>query len=344
MKQREGPSADGESTFNFLGRGGRPEAVPIRDWIEAWYGALPATKHASIRGALRGRDFVNAYFELRMLAILQALGCEVEVEPPNFGPHYVPDFRAVREGHSFVMEATVCSSRTVATQRNEDKVWKDIREMMGKAFDGPAHSDLWLEASGELATTLSKRKVTPIIELMRSSTPETVALAAQRGKPLSCAIEHDEWRLVAELRPWPQGVAMGVYGGIARMTRGGPEDMVLSSLYEKARDWRRRVGGSAEPFVVALGIDGRDLFCDAIVQSSALFGRDARGTWLQQLRGVSAVVFVNLAAPGNESNVSGSVWQNPDLPLPEALLPLARDSEFSLAHVTGFPLHGGDGT
>lgn len=215
--------------------------------------------------------------------------------------------------------------------------------MMRKSFNGPAHSDLWLQGSGELATTLSKRKVTPIIELMRSSTAETVALAVQRGEPLSCAIEHDEWRLVAELRPWPPGVvAMGVYSGIARMTRGGPEDLIRGSLHRKADDWRAHASGRAEPFVVALGVDGRDLFCGAIEQRVALFGRDSRGTWLPELRSVSAVVFVGLAAPGNESKVRGSVWQNPDLPLPEALLPLARDREFSLAHVTGFPLHGGD--
>ena len=239
MNQREDPGADRESTFDFLARGGRPEAVAIRDWIEARYGALPDEKRASIRGALQGRDFVNAYFELRMLAMLHALGCEVEVEPADFGARYVPDFRAVRDGHSFVMEATVCSSRTVATQRNEDKVWKDIREMMCKAFDGPAHSDLWLYGSGELRDTLSWRKAVPIIKLMRSNTPETVALAMQRGEPLSCAIEHGERRLVAELSPWPPGVAMGVYSGIARTSRGGPEDMVFHSLYEKARSWRR---------------------------------------------------------------------------------------------------------
>ena len=225
MEQREGWETDHERIYDFLARGGHPEAVPIREWIEAWYGCLPPTKRPSIRGVLSGDAFVNAYFELRLLAMLHALGCEVQVEPDDFGPHHVPDFRAVRDGHSFVVEATVCSSRTVARQRNEDKVWKDLREMIREAFDGPAHSDLWLEASGELGDTLSRSKVEPIVELMRSSNPEIVALAVQRGEPLSCAIEHGEWRLVAELRPWPQGVAMGVYSGIARTTRGGSEDL-----------------------------------------------------------------------------------------------------------------------
>ena len=76
---RRGPAIGNEAIHEFLEREGRPEAAPIRDWIEHWYGQLPPIKQPDIRGRLRSgdiRQFTSAYFELQMFAMLRNTGYE----------------------------------------------------------------------------------------------------------------------------------------------------------------------------------------------------------------------------------------------------------------------------
>ena len=78
---RIGPIIGSEKIHEFFARQGRPEVVPIRDWIERWYDQLPADKRADIRGRLRSslHEFTTACFELQMFAMLKNLGYEVTV-------------------------------------------------------------------------------------------------------------------------------------------------------------------------------------------------------------------------------------------------------------------------
>ncbi|MDE0332837.1 MAG: hypothetical protein OXL41_13320 [Nitrospinae bacterium] len=41
VSQRKGLIKEGETTFQFLQRGGRGEAVQIRQWMEEWFQQFP---------------------------------------------------------------------------------------------------------------------------------------------------------------------------------------------------------------------------------------------------------------------------------------------------------------
>ena len=107
---RRGPATGNEKIHEFFAREGRPEVVPIRDWIEFWYSRLPSAKQPDIRGRLRSCDvhqLTAAYFELQMFALLRNMGYAVTVEPSLAAGHYNPDFLAQREDESFYLLAGV---------------------------------------------------------------------------------------------------------------------------------------------------------------------------------------------------------------------------------------------
>ena len=175
---RRGPATKGEKTHEFLEREGRPEAAPIRDWIEYWYGHLPPAKRPDIRGRLRSDilQFTSAFFELQMFAMLRTMEYEITVEPLLAAGRYKPDFLAQRGDERFYLEATVCGQDAGdlrVTGYEEDAV-----EKIRSAFEDSGvdlHSELWLQAEGNLNQTLSKKNVAePFIDLLRRTTAAEV--------------------------------------------------------------------------------------------------------------------------------------------------------------------------
>ena len=101
---RRGPSTGKEKIHEFLEREGRPEAAPIRDWIEHWYDQLPSDKQRDIRGRMRSGDhhqFTSAYFELQMFAMLKRMEYDITVEPRLADGRYNPDFLARCDDEAF---------------------------------------------------------------------------------------------------------------------------------------------------------------------------------------------------------------------------------------------------
>lgn len=176
---RRGPAAGREKIHEFFEREGRPEAAPIRDWIEHWFDQLPSEKQGDIRGRLRSDDikqFTSACFELQMFAMLKRMGFTITVEPTLGDGRYKPDFLVRREDETFYLEATVCGQGAGDLQgtRNE----QDAVEKIRLAFDDEKveiHSHLWLQAEGVLDQTLPRKKVSgPFIDLMRRTTAAEV--------------------------------------------------------------------------------------------------------------------------------------------------------------------------
>ena len=171
---RRGPRTDREGIHEFLEREGRPEAAPIRDWIEHWSGQLPSEKQADIRGRLRSGEtdrFTEAYFELQMFGLLKTSRHEVCVEPTLSGGSYKPDFLATRGSRTFYLEATVCGQGNHNTANESDAVEKIKLALREEHVH--MHSDLWLEAEGNLDRTLSKREISrPFIDLLTRTSAE----------------------------------------------------------------------------------------------------------------------------------------------------------------------------
>ena len=198
-----------ETTLQFLQRGGRSEAIPIRDWMEHWFGAFPEDGKPRLRRRLQSAkfsEFLSAYFELQLFTVLKRLGCTVEVEPSFPGTRGATvDFLA-RHGHGeFYVEATVCglSQGELNPSANEEDAVHKIREGLTEL-----HSDLWLRTEGQLRRTLGKRRLLqPFRDLLKTHSPDEVrALHSRLGRYeaeyyLSETLEEGDWKLTGHLDP-----------------------------------------------------------------------------------------------------------------------------------------------
>ena len=84
VPELQGAIMNGETTFEFLQRGGRTEAIEICQWIENWFRAYPDDHKDELRMRLQSKkfeEFMGAYFELQIFSGLRQLDCDVEVHP-----------------------------------------------------------------------------------------------------------------------------------------------------------------------------------------------------------------------------------------------------------------------
>ena len=76
VPQSLGATTNGETTFEFLQRGGRTEAIEIRQWIEDWFREYPDNDREELRKRLQSKKFtkfMGAYFELQVYSVLRRL-------------------------------------------------------------------------------------------------------------------------------------------------------------------------------------------------------------------------------------------------------------------------------
>ena len=341
-----GPSPARERIHEFLEREGRPEAAPIRDWIEYWYNRLPREKRADIRARLRSGEsdcFTEAYFELQMFALLKTSGHEVCVEPALANGRYKPDFLAARGRQAFYLEATVCgqgehNAGELRAKTNEIDAVEKIRSAL-QDEKVHMHSHLWLEAEGNLDATLSKRTVAkPFIDLLKRTSAEEVERSLESGLHLQEVFTDGHWTLLGRLNPKSSKGAVGHVVGPARSALGDSSDAINTSLAKKAKKWRRRGPGRNGIFVIALAVchshyfwnDGDEIL--AIAQDPA--NQLPAAPWRDELRGVTGVLFVDNVSLGNELGTRARLLQNPDQDLPESLAFLLKEQK--LAQLTGF--------
>ncbi len=132
VPQQEGPILEGETTFEFLERGGRKDAIVICQWTKKWFCMFPIDHREELKRRLQSKDFsefMGAYFELQVFAILQRLNCNVEIHPPFSGTDGTVDFRVTHGQDRFYVEATVCgvNRRILRSNTNEEDATKDTK-------------------------------------------------------------------------------------------------------------------------------------------------------------------------------------------------------------------------
>ena len=344
---RRGRTTERERIHEFLEREGRPEAAPIRQWIEDWYSRLPSEKRADIRGRLRSGEidrFTEAYFELQMFALLKTSRHQVCVEPALANGRYKPDFLATRESRAFYLEATVCgqgddNSGALRASANESDAVEKIRSAVHEE-EVHMHSHLWLRAEGNLARTLSKRRISkPFIDLLGRTSAEEVEQSHHSGFPLEAVFNCGDWSLQGVLHPQPFRGAVGQVWGPIRSAVGDASDAISTSLVKKATELRRKGPGGEEIFVIALSVCHSQYFWDRgdEIRAIARDGRNEAPTapWRDELCDVAGVLFLGNVSLGNELRTKARLVQNPDRSLPESLAFLT--TEHNLAELTGFP-------
>ena len=355
---RRGPAVGKEKIHEFLEREGRPEAAPIRDWIEHWYDQLPSDKQRDIRGRMRSGDdlqFTSAYFELQMFAMLKRMGCDITVEPRLADGRYNPDFLARREDEAFYVEATVCGQGAggLRITTNEDDAVEKIRAAF-KDEEVEIHSDLWLQAEGVLNQTLSRKGVSrPFIDLMRRTTAAEVQRAYE-SDPYHHehvtqhreVFEFDTWRLEGVLHPKPPGCATAYVSGPSRSACGDATEAIRASLAEKAKPWRR-MGPPDGILVVAMSVCHTQYFWKRGDESND--GDETRAIaedwtsgslaapWREEIKTINGILFVGDVSLGNEQATRARLRPNPERCPPKSLASLTR--EHGLSKLTGFPSH-----
>ena len=345
---RRGRTTRDEKIHEFIEREGRPEAAPILDWIEYWYGQLPPAKQPDIRGRLRSDDinqFTSAYFELQMFAMLQKMEFEVTVEPALAAGRYIPDFLAQRGDERFYLEATVCGQDAgdLRITRNEEDAVEKIRSALEDA-GVDVHSHLWLQAEGGLNHTLSKKKVAkPFIDLLRRTTAtevqeshESNPYGHQYQTEYRAEFKCDDWTLQGILEPKLHEDAAGHVWGPARSAVGDACEAIGTSLADKARHWRR-MGPPDGILVVAISVCHSQFFWNDGDETWAITegptSGNAAASWRDEFKAINGILFVGNISLGNEQVTRARLVPNPERCLPESLAPLTTENR--LAMLTG---------
>ena len=327
VRQWQGPVTADETTFAFLERGGRREAIGIRRWMEEWFPAFPAAHRDQLKRMLRSEDFsafMGAYFELQVFAMLQRLGCRVEVHPRVSGTTGTVDFRVWHGQDSFYVEATVCGigQGILCSNANEEDAVHKIRDALREP-----HSDVWLHATGELRTTLGKEQLArPIEHLLARYGPENVkrVRAEPRWRRPQTSIRENGWRLDVELRPPIASDGRGRIYGPSRTGAVDGSSPLTIALSKKAYDWgKKRL--EQEAFLIAVNVchsefswydgDAMDIMRALYCELREGYSREFRGG----LRRVTGVIAVNNAVLGNETSAAVRIFRNGDAGIPRCL-------------------------
>ena len=326
VQQRAGPATEHETTFQFLAREGRPETVEIRQWMEKWFQDFPTDHRSELKTRLESKhdhQFMGAYFELQIFAMLRLLKCHVDVHPHFEEAKGTVDFCATRGTERFYLEATVCGfgRGTLHSNPNEEDAVHKIRSAFSHL-----HSDVWLDATGELRKTLgTPRLINPINKLLGSYSPDDVRRQNVESWPLRppprISIIEKGWRLDVHLRP---PIASDGRGQILGPSRGGPVDgssPLVEALSEKVEDWREK-GLDQEKFLIAVNICHSEFSDTTDIMPALYHDLDEHGNgreFRRDLRRVTGVIALSHSVLGAEIGTAVRMFRNGDANIPDCL-------------------------
>ena len=325
VEQKWGPSTARETTFDFLERGGRKEAVEIRQWIESWFQAVPDNRKKGIEKRLKSKhfkQFLGAMFELEVHEILRRLGCDIEIEPELPGGGTV-DFRVIDKSQEFYVEATVCGIGRGALHSNENE--QDAVEKLRKHLKR-LHSDLRLSAKGALKKSLGRDFVKQFQDLLDKHTPSEVRnMHREHGSLwapslLSTEFSEGNWVLKGELRPAFASSGAGKVLGPARTEYVDGAEPITTALEQKVKNWKELMIKD-RVFLIAINVCHSDSFSDDPEQAIFGAGRSGgdEGNFRKDLSGVDGVIVFYNATLGNERNAPVRLYKNGDRAIPECL-------------------------
>lgn len=345
VEQRKGPKTKRETTFDFLARGGRPEAVQIRSWMEKWYQKFPADHRNELKSRLQSKnfsEFTSAYFELQVFAILCRRNCQIDIHPSFAETEGTVDFHVANDKEEFYVEATVCGigqGILCANPNEEDAVCKIKASLVNP------HSDLWLAAEGELKKTLSTQRVLePFQELLNSYTADEVRKLwklcpdpswAHAQRQLSVSIEDGNWRLDGYLA---KPIAPDGKGHVRGPIRGGTVEgakPLEKAFAKKVDDWKEKELRE-EMFVIAVNACHSEFSWGD--ETDAIFGNrelvSDRSVFADKLAKVNGVIVFDNAVLGAERGARVKLYRNGNMSIPECLQCLV--SETALGNLLGF--------
>ena len=312
-----------ESTFEFIQRDGRQYSIRLRRWIEEWYGDLPSISKESFKRRLTSKDQINfnsALFELQVHTLLRRLKCEVDIEPELPNSQQRLDFHATHTNERFNIEATVSGfgKGQLMSSRNED----DLVEKLRHAFPS-THSDVLLEAEGELRETLSAvpfvKRLRNLLSRFTADEVRSIYVRGWQDEFLCEEIPHGDWLLRAWLSPPVRESRDGRIIGPGRSAVCDGWTPLYSSLCKKARKWKR-FDFCATPFLLAVNACHSEFTWYEYDILRALYeDPESPVAFHRSLSCVSgAMVFENVVL-GNEVAARVRLFRNGDSRIPECL-------------------------
>lgn len=272
-----GPRNYVETSFEYLDRSARPEAVRVRTVFEKWYGDFP-DQDGDLAARFRSRvdtQSAGAAFELFLHQLLLGLGCTVHVHPETeSGKGTRPDFLVRDKDHrEFYLEATVVTDRSEtdrAAEARKHAVYQAIERVSCPNFY------LLLDVKGDPKTPPPAAKLRAFLKRwLESLDPDALIRDGIDAESLPrCTWKHDDWKIAFTAAPR------------SPERRGNPDIRVIGALMTEPRwvaTWQsirnsvvakgNRYGNLGKPLVVAVNVGRFDL--DRIDEMNALFGQES---------------------------------------------------------------------
>ena len=322
VEQRVGPAAQSESTFEFLQRGGAPEAIRVRTWMEHAFGSVAVNRRHALRQRLKARTFegfIGTYLELQVHEMLRRRQCSFEYEPDE-PESYPADFRITQGKDSFGIEATTFVREP---RFNEDDFYRrTCRNETLKETLRLTRLSLNLRADGRLKINVPKKKINKFVSELCQAATNPIRLPGWEWNDPHAQIEVGEWR--CEGRIWSSG---GRGGFINPPSRFDDEALtclaIREKLYEKQRRWGnywKKKGLAPGHFLLATSVD---FLVDLEIVEAALYGSPGssqeRRQFVPEFHRTNAVIVFHKAALGAELGASVQLYRNGDGAIPDSL-------------------------
>ena len=323
------PIKHGESTFEFIQRDGRQYTIHLRRWIEKWFDDLPSNSKASFKRRLQSRDkenFNSSLFELQVYSLLRRVDCSVDIEPELPETNRRLDLRATHRNEAFFVEATVSgfAQGKFTSSPNEDDAVKKLK----KGIPAP-HSDIFLDAEGQLHDTLPANVITePFRKLLRRISADQVRAVFFRDSQadvLSEVVVHSDWRLRGRLSP---PISISQEGGIRGPGRVAMCDgftPLYNSLYKKAVKWKNS-DFRGMPFLVAINACHSEFdWYEYDIRRALYANPDSPEGFHRKLSCLSGVIVFDRVFLGNEIGARVKLFRNGDSRIPKCLMFLLEE-------------------
>ena len=315
VAQWEGLGPESESTFEFLQRGGRPEAIPIRTWVEDVLHGVVTIRQAELKQRLKARpfeNFIGAYFELQLHEMFRCVNCSFEYQPTK-PENYPADFRLAEDGVNYGCEAKTFVGKL---KRNEEDFVGRVRKQLKEALLRYRLS-LYLQVKGELEGNVAEEKVGRFIEQLRRAACSPNESGRQPGDSPDARVCHGKWKCEGHIRS--SGGEGGHTVGPGRFDEDCAPQSIRKKLHKKQSRWRNKnIPGSH--FLLATSFDFQ---VDPSTVETALYGprdpNEKRQTFVPDLHRSNAVIVLYKAALGSEPSASVQLYRNGDNAIPDCL-------------------------
>ena len=326
-----------ETSYEFIQRGGRDEAVPIREWMETAFQKVACEHQYKLKKRLQSEDnFMGAAFELELHELLERQGCSFMFQPRIVGDE---DFCIWEKSCRYFIEATVAGYKQISFQSNPNEsnfLFRLTKRLTDKLR--AAQIELHLSAEGELRHTLPK-------SFVKETEDKVCSLIDDPEKNIRYGFSdishyYGEWKISGYFWPSAPGLLMPrQYGYVLGFFRGGVVDGITPTLkaIKRKRTQISSWAKNAKPndhFLIAVNACHPELFLgdfETLIERIGLGGENDRlARKLAGMHQVSGVLLVYNAVLGAKTHAPAQLIPVKDRPIPDSLSVLVNKQEWGL--------------